>query len=249
MEELPQSPISSYNPQVSAFANVISIAYAIAILIIGGLALIPGQAIGFGAAHAQADAPVSSPELDAFLIRADRDLPDLPISQQRRLLAGLRKTGGPNSHLLAAYFVPKNDPALAWVHPALLDRLYESNHSGSQANCYWTSHLAHGAATLPERLMGLDEYLELAQLHYDRLPADVEYATGDVLRLRRVRGGMDTHSVVYLGLLRGTSATHLVISKNGPADGPFAILKLSELTNWIYPSSRVTDVFRPKARR
>jgi hypothetical protein len=180
-------------------------------------------------------------ELDAVRITAKENLPGLPIARQQEILESLRRSG-PGGSALSAYYLPKSDPAFAWVNPELLDRLYEMSAPGSETNCYWTSHFAHGVVRLPERYMGLEEYLSLLATHY-RLATQPE--PGDVLRLRRVRGGMDTHSVAYLGTLRGVDWVKLVLTKNGPKDGPYLVMDLSDLETRVYPGSRIAEIHRP----
>ena len=72
----------------------------------------------------------------------------------------------------------------------------------------------------------------------------IALSPGDVVRLKRARGGMETHSVVYLGELKGNAYTRLVLSKNGPVDGPYLIMELSELMNRFYPGSFVSAIYR-----
>jgi hypothetical protein len=91
----------------------------------------------------------SDPVLDATRITAKEDLPGLSLSEQRELLRALQKNNGPFGKNLAAYFLPKDLPDLAWIARPMLDRLNRMNVSGSQSNCYWTSHFALGILSLP----------------------------------------------------------------------------------------------------
>jgi hypothetical protein len=91
--------------------------------------------------------------------------------------------------------------------------------------------------------MDMPEYLSLLSTHYTQIDSG-PWEPGDVLRLRRARGGVDTHSVVYLGTLPTDAFTHLVISKNGPVDGPYLVMDLWDLMNRIYVGSQVREVYR-----
>jgi hypothetical protein len=182
-------------------------------------------------------------EIDAQRISGNQSYPDLSIAQQEKILAYLGKF---SFGALSAYYVPKDDPVLRWVHPGLLERFYRMNKPRSESNCYWTSMFALGVVGLPERFMGLEEYFSLLAERFTALDQNDEFAPGDVIRLRRVRGKMDTHSVVYLGRLKGSDYLDLVISKNGPEDGPYLIMNLSELQNRFYPGSAIAGVFRHK---
>lgn len=182
-------------------------------------------------------------EVPAERIRGQADFPGLEISRQRELLDSLERSNQ-YGRFLATYYVPLDAEALSWVSPQLRLKLYRMNAKGSRSNCYWTSHFAHDLVQLPERFMDLPEYLDLLAHHYTQVPTDTVWQPGDVLRLRRARGGMDTHSVLYLGTLAGSPYTHLVISKNGPVDGPYLILDLRDLTNHIYMGSQVKEVYR-----
>ncbi len=189
---------------------------------------------------------LSAIELDAKIIDEKQDLPGLTIAEQKVLLKELRTRAGPYGKTLNAYYVPKDDPALDVLAPEMLDRLYKLNVRGSQSNCYWTSMFSSGAVGLPERYMDMPEYERLLATHFELRQNPREFFPGDVLRLKRARGGMDTHSVVYLGTLKDNPYTHLVLSKNGPVNGPYVIMELSMLENRVYVGSRVAGVYRPR---
>jgi hypothetical protein len=188
-------------------------------------------------AHAQ------EPTANVVRMSATTEYPDLSIAQQRRILDHLKASTW--EKYVAAFYLPKSDPALAWMSEGMRDKLYGFNDAGSDANCYFTSLFALGALSLPERLLGVDEYLATLARGFRVLGNDDEYRSGDVLRLRRTRGGVDTHSVVYVGRIPD-SATIVVLSKNGPEYGPYLLTSLQDLITRVYPGSAIAQGFRKK---
>jgi hypothetical protein len=190
---------------------------------------------------------VQALELDAKRIWATEDFPGLSVTQQRAILMDLSKNNGPYGKQAAAYYLPKDHPALDVLNPGMIDLLYGWNAKGSESNCYWTTHFARGVLALPERYMDLPEYTSLLSRYYEPVSKEAQdWRPGDVLRLRRAKGGVDTHSVVFLGTLKGEFFTRLVLSKNGPSDGPYLIMDLWDLQNRIYVGSQVKEAYRKR---
>ncbi len=151
----------------------------------------------------------------------------------------------PYGKSLSLYFIPKDSASLSFINPDLIKKLYAWNDSGSEANCYWTSMFGLGEVSLPERFMDIDEYLtRVAGPSFAGVDGDSPIFPGDVIRLKRARGNMELHSVIYLGRQRGSESQAIVLTKNGPGDGPYLIMNLYDLQMRVYPSAFIAGIYR-----
>ena len=175
-------------------------------------------------------------EVDVEVMTGQRDLEDVSIAEQKHIHEWLTDSS-PYGKTLTSYFIPKDSPALAFLRPEMRAMLYRWNTSASESNCYWTSLFATRVLEKPERFVDWDEYIGLIQRRFNSVPNTGEYQPGDIIRLKRQRGQMELHSVVYIGRARGTPSTEIVLSKNGPKDGPYLVMTLWELMLRVYPSA------------
>ena len=183
--------------------------------------------------------------MSAQWISGREPLPGLSVEEQAQIRQSLDRTG-PQGRTLRAFFIEPGAESLSFVNPELKSRLHHMSRPGSEANCYFTSLFALGRVGLPERFMDLPEYdATVRGAGFREVSEEGVWLPGDVLRLKRTRGNMDLHSVVYVGRLQGSSSYALVLSKNGPSDGPYLIMSLDELMTKVYPSSYVAGVYRP----
>jgi hypothetical protein len=176
-------------------------------------------------------------------ISAQIAYPGLDIAQQKLILKYLESSTPMGKHL-HSYWIPKESEDLKILAPNMVTKLYQWSRPESLANCYFTSISAHSEAFLNERFMGLNEYLCHIAKSFRSLKGDETLQPGDVIRLQRARGKMDTHSVVYIGHPKDSPTFSLVLSKNGPIAGPYLVMNLWDLQNRVYPSSAVVGIYR-----
>lgn len=182
--------------------------------------------------------------IPAEFMNSTKNFPEVSIEQQQKIYSYFVKSH-PNGKQMRSYYVNFQNNIFNFLNRDFLPLIYSFNSPNSESNCYFTSHLANSTASLPERFMDLPEYTSLLEQYYTKMDSSVTYKEGDILRLKRSRGNMDVHSVVYLGLMNGFDGAHLVLTKNGPQDGPYLVMMLSDVMRW-YPSSYIAGVYRRK---
>jgi hypothetical protein len=180
---------------------------------------------------------------DLYLIQSRNELGDLSVVDQQSILKYLSHSG-PYGRYLQTYWVSRDSPNLSFLDKSMIKKIYRWSQPKSSANCYFTSISSFTDSFTTERFMGLNEYFCHLQRHFRPLLAGENIEVGDVIRLQRARGKMDTHSVVYLGHIKDSPNSSVVLSKNGPMTGPYLIMNLWELQNKVYPSSQVVGVYR-----
>jgi hypothetical protein len=169
---------------------------------------------------------------------------DFSVAEQSTALEWLTHSS-PMGRFLRSFYLPKNNPIFSQLNPEVLKLLYKMNTPGSNSNCYWTSLFAKNLVPLPERFMDLPEYLSILNSQFTKV-AEGDLSPGDIIRLRRVRGGMELHSVIYIGDW-GPTHYHVVLTKNGSSDGPYLLMGLDELKTYVYPSAYIAGVYRSRA--
>jgi hypothetical protein len=182
--------------------------------------------------------------ISAELMNSTKNFPEASIEKQQSIYNFFVKSH-PSGKQMKSYYVNFKDPMFNFLNKEFISMIYSFNRPNSEANCYFTSHLANATVSLPERFMDLPEYTSRLEQYYTQVASSLALKEGDILRLKRTRGNMDVHSVVYLGLMNGYEGAHLVLTKNGPQDGPYLVMMLSDVIRW-HPSSYIAGVYRKK---
>jgi hypothetical protein len=184
-------------------------------------------------------------EIEAFLMNAKQDLGDVTVLDQQKIQNFFIKSS-PYGKLLRNYYIPRDSAVFNFMTQEMRERLYTWNKKDSESNCYWTSHFSLGTISLPERYMDLPEYESLLKEHYTPVASLAESEAGDIVRMKRARGNMELHSVVIVGKVRGSQSMYLVLSKNGPSNGPYLLMDLAQLQTHVYPSAYISGIYRKK---